>query len=111
MITELSEAQKKRLESLKNKAEIVEFSGLENNSKTFRFNDKSLGTYDKLDEQYKIVKQDPNLENFLSHNVMYEMLTIVSFALEKSNPEKYENDMKGLKMDFLAYIDGEIKIF
>jgi Fe-S-cluster containining protein len=111
LISELSEEQKKRYEALKNKAEIVEFSSLENDNKVFYFNDEILGTYDRLRTHIKIIEQDQNLEYVLSHNIMYEMLTILSFALELSNPEKYENDMKGLKVDFLAYVDGEVTLF
>ncbi|GHU71342.1 hypothetical protein FACS189450_07200 [Spirochaetia bacterium] len=41
--------------------------------------------------------------------MMLEILTIISIALEKTNPEKYKSDMEGIEVDLLAIIDGEIK--
>jgi hypothetical protein len=37
------------------------------------------------------------------------MPAIVSIALEKSNPEKYKNDMKDIDIDLLAHMDGKIE--
>jgi len=106
----LNENQKILYEQIRDRAEIVDISGLENDSKNYYFDDSILGAYDKFDLK-KIIKQDSDLENFLMHTCRYEMLTIVSFALEKSNPEKYENDMKGINIDLRAYVDGKIKYF
>jgi Fe-S-cluster containining protein len=104
----LNENQKKFYEQRKDKAEIVDISGLENDSHNYHFDDNILGTYKKFDIQ-KAIKQDAELKKFIMHNINYEMLTILSIALEASNPVKYESDMKGLNIDFFAYIDGELK--
>jgi len=95
-------------EQRKDRAEIVDLSGLENDSKNYSFDDIIPGPFDKF-ELEKAIKHDSDLENFLTHSCRCEMLTIVSMALERSNPEKYKNDMKGINIDLLAYIDGEIK--
>jgi Fe-S-cluster containining protein len=104
----LNENQKILYEQIKDRAEIVDISGLENDSKNYYFDDNILGTYNKFDLK-KTIKQDPNLEYFLAHTYSFEMLTIVSIALEKSNPEKYKNDMKGIDIDLLAHMDGKIE--
>jgi len=104
----LSEDQKKYYEQRKSKAEIIDISGLENDNKNYRFDKNILDNYNNFDFK-KAIKQDLELEQHLLHNCSYEMLTILSIALEKINPEKYNNDMKGINIDFLAHIDGEIK--
>jgi Fe-S-cluster containining protein len=93
----------------KNRAGSIITSGLDNDCKNYLFDDDVLGTYKKFDNIEKIMKQDSNLEYILSHTIMYEMLTILSLALEMQNQEKYKSDIKDLKVDLLAYIDGEIK--
>jgi Fe-S-cluster containining protein len=107
---DLNENQKMLYEKFRDKAEIVDISSLENDRKNYSFDDIILETYDNINYK-EIMKHDPDLEYFLVHSCSYEMLTIISFALEKSNPEKYENDMKGINFDFLTKIDGEIKYF
>jgi len=104
----LDENQKIFYEQRKGKAEIVNISGLENDSKDYHFDNNILGTYEKFDIK-KALKQDIELEQFFLHNCSYEMLTILSIALEMINPEKYNNDMKGINIDFMAFIDGKLK--
>jgi Fe-S-cluster containining protein len=104
----LGENQKILYEQIKDRAEIVDVSSLENDSKNYCFDDSVLGTYNKFDLK-KTIKQDPDLEYFLTHTYSFEMLAIISIVLEKSNPEKYKNDMKGINIDLLAYMDGKIK--
>jgi hypothetical protein len=95
--------------ALKNRAESVITMGLDNDSKNYHFDDSVLGTFSKFSDLERTINQDTSLEDFLSHQVMFEMLTIVSIALEKINPIKYKSDTKSLNVDLLAYIDGEIK--
>jgi hypothetical protein len=84
-------------------------SGLENDSGTFYFNDKNLVTYERLEDMLINENQDKILDQILSHSVMLEMLTIVSIALQKSNPEKYHADTKGWKLDLRVRIDGNMR--
>jgi Fe-S-cluster containining protein len=104
----LDENQKKLYEQIKDRAEIVDISNLENDSKNYCFDDDFLETYNKFDLK-KAIKQDFDLEYFITHTCSFEMLAIVSIALEKSNQEKYKNDMKGINIDLLAQMDGKIK--
>ena len=96
--------------SLNNKVDDVITMGLDNDSKKYYFDDNTLKTLSKINNIEKTIKMDENLEMIISHSVMYEMLTIVSFALELQNQEKFESDSKELKIDLLARIDGKIKI-
>jgi Fe-S-cluster containining protein len=108
----IGENEKMQYEALKDRAEIVDFIGLENDNKNFNFNESISETYDRFFDNYKkSIKQDTDLANFLFHSVRYEMLTIVSFALKISNPEKYKSDMEGLEVDLLGYVDGKINFF
>jgi Fe-S-cluster containining protein len=86
----------------------IDVYGLENDCLNYYFDDNTLKTYEKFDLK-KAIKQDQYLAEFFAHSYSFEMLAIVSLALETSNPVKYENDMKGINYDFLAYVDGEIK--
>ncbi|WP_169313414.1 hypothetical protein [Treponema primitia] len=105
----IDENQKLLYEQLGSKAETIDFSGLDNDSKEFHFDDTTFKTYDKFDNLSKTIKQDPNLEYFLSHSMKLEILTIISMALEKTHPGKYKSDMQGIEVDLLAIIDGEMK--
>ncbi len=93
----------------KDRAENVILMGLDNDSKSFYFDDDILGTYNKFNNLEKTIKQDFDLECHLLHTVGYEMLAILSIALEKQNSERYANDTKGLNPILLACIDGEMK--
>lgn len=97
----LNENQKILYEQMKDKAQIVDISALENDSNNYYFNDNILGTNDKsaLDNA---IKQDPALEYFLTQIPSLEMLQIVSLALETSNPEKYKKDIEGINIDLLT---------
>lgn len=105
----IDENQKMRYAQLSNRAETIDFSGLENDSNEFYFNDAIFKTHDKIDALEKTINQDTNLKYFLSHSVLFDILTIISIALEKTNPEQYKNDMKGIEVDLLTVIDGEVQ--
>ena len=109
MNPELSEEQKIAYETSKNRAETVEISGLENDSKNYYFGEDILRTYEKFNNLNKVISQDKELEYYLSHSVRLEMMTIISIALGASNQNKYNADTKGLKVDLLASTDGRIE--
>jgi Fe-S-cluster containining protein len=104
----LDENQEMLYEQARDRSEIVDICGLENDSKNYHFDDSILDINDKFNLE-KAIKQDQDLESFFAHSCLFEMLTIVSMALEISNPEKYKNDMKGINIDLLARMDGENK--
>jgi Fe-S-cluster containining protein len=109
MNPELSGEQKIIYETSQNRAEIVEISGLENDSKNYYFGEDILKNYEKFNDLNRLISQDKELEYYLSHSVMLEMMTIISMALETSNQNKYNADTKGLKVDLLASTDGKIE--
>lgn len=94
-------------EQTKDRAKTLDICGLDNDHENYNFNDILFRNFNELDQ--KTIEQDNNLVQILVHSISYEMLTILSIALEMVDPEKYSNDMKGIKIDFLAHIDGEIK--
>jgi Fe-S-cluster containining protein len=104
---QLNEQQREIYGQTKDRAETVDICGLDNDHGNYNFNDIFLKNYNELDQ--KAIEQDNNLLYILAHSISYEMLTILSIALEMVDAEKYSNDMKGIKMDFFAHIDGEIK--
>jgi hypothetical protein len=106
---DISEGQRTMHNAFKDRAENVISMGLDNDNKNYRFDDYIFENYNKFSNLEKNIKQDPTLEYFLSHKLRFEILTIVSIALEKSNAEKFKCDTKELNADLLAYIDGEIK--
>jgi hypothetical protein len=109
MNPELSNEQKMSLDmKMKERHSTGEYSGLENDSKDYRFEDIISKTYTKFKDFDKTLRQDIELQQYISRNIMLEMLTIVSFALSASNYEKYEKDRKGLDISLLSYNDGEI---
>jgi Fe-S-cluster containining protein len=109
----MSEAQMKNSEAFqntfKNTAESIIKSGLDNDYRNYLFDDNVLKTYEKFNNIEKAMKQDINLQCFLSHSIRYEILTILSLALEMQNQEKYKNDTIDLNVYLLADIDGEKK--
>ncbi|MDR3114858.1 MAG: hypothetical protein LBU25_05000 [Treponema sp.] len=67
-------------------------------------------------EHHDIIKRRPSAGAFRLfleypgyYSPSFEMPAIVSIALEKSNPEKYKNDMKDIDIDLLAHMDGKIE--
>jgi hypothetical protein len=109
MNPELTGEQKITYESSKNRAETVEISGLENDSKSYYFDEGILRTYEKFNNLNKVLNQDQELEYYLSHSVRLEMMTIISLALEASNQNRYNADTKRLEVDLLAITDGKIE--
>jgi hypothetical protein len=109
MNPKLTGEQKIIYELSKKRAETVEISGLENDSKSYHFDDGILKTYEKFNDLNKIINRDQELEYYLSHSVRLEMMTIISIALGASNPNKYSADTKGLEVDLLASTDDEIE--
>jgi Fe-S-cluster containining protein len=93
----------------KDRTESIITSGLDNDYKNYLFDDNVLETYKKFNNIEKTMKQDSNFEWILSHSIMYEILTILSLALEIQNQEEYKSDIKDLKVDLLTFVDGEIK--
>jgi Fe-S-cluster containining protein len=105
--TILNENQMIQYLQIRDRAENIDISSLDNDSENYRFDDILLEIYDKFNLK-KAIKQDDTLNLFFNNSYSFELLTIMSIALEKSNPEKYKNDMKGINIDLLAYINGEI---
>jgi Fe-S-cluster containining protein len=103
---ELNEFQKEIYEQKNKKVDNIDICGLNNDHEKYNFSDIILENYNKFDA--KTIKQDENLFQIIEHSISYEMLTILSIALEFTNPEEYNNDMKNINYDFIAQIDGKI---
>jgi len=102
----LNENQKEINDQIKNRAETIDTCGLENDHENYNFNDFILKSFAKIDQ--KTINQDKILDYILTHSCSYEMLTILSIALEFSDTEKYNNFKKGIKIDLQAQMDGKI---